>query len=155
MIHYSLICENRHAFDAWFKSADAYDEQLKMGIVSCPICSTHKVEKTLMAPAVSRSGEEARAPLPPRVPAGSEKMSFAVGHPQQAQLRAALRELRDKVTAEADYVGDQFATEARRIHFHEAEQRGIYGEATRDEVAELIEDGVDIMPLPGLPEDHN
>lgn len=152
MIHYSLLCENRHAFDAWFKSAAAYDEQVRQGIVTCPICSTRKVEKSIMAPAVSRSGGEARA-----LPEGSdsEKMSFSAGHPQQAQLRAALRQLRDKVTAEADYVGDRFATEARKIHFHEVEPRGIYGEATRDEVADMVEDGVDFMPLPQIPEDHN
>ena len=153
MIHYSLLCENRHAFDAWFKSAAAYDEQVRMGIVSCPICSTSKVEKSIMAPAVARSGEQDRAV--DAVPADTEKMSFSAGHPQQAQLRAALRQLRDKVTAEADYVGDQFAAEARRIHFHETEPRGIYGEATRDEVADMVEDGVDFMPLPQLPEDHN
>ncbi len=152
MIHYSLLCENRHAFDAWFKSAAAYDEQVRQGIVTCPICSTRKVEKSIMAPAVSRSSEDARS-LPES--AGGEKMSFSAGHPQQAQLRAALRQLRDKLTAEADYVGDRFATEARKIHLHEAEPRGIYGEATRDEVADMVEDGVDFMPLPHIPEDHN
>ncbi len=152
MIHYSLLCENRHAFDAWFKNADAYEEQVRLGIVTCPICSTRKVEKSIMAPAVSRSGAETRST--PET-AGNEKMSFSAGHPQQAQLRAALRQLRDKVMAEADYVGDQFATEARRIHLHETEPRGIYGEATKDEVADMIEDGVEFMPLPQLPEDHN
>ena len=156
MIHYSLLCENRHAFDAWFKSAAAFDEQVEMGIVTCPICSTHKVQKSIMAPAVARSGEEkSRADKPAPVAAGGEKMSFSAGHPQQAQLRAALKQLREKVTAEADYVGDQFATEARKIHFHETEPRGIYGEATKDEVTDLVEDGIDFMPLPQLPEDHN
>jgi hypothetical protein len=153
VIHYSLLCENRHAFEAWFKSAAAYDDQVRMGIVSCPICSTHKVVKSIMAPAVSRSGEEARATPEPRT--ASEKMSFSAGHPQQAQLRAALKQLRDKVTTEADYVGDQFASEARKIHFHETEPHGIYGEATRDEVAGMVEDGIEFMPLPQLPEDHN
>jgi hypothetical protein len=147
VIHYSLLCENRHAFDAWFKNAAAYDEQVHRGIVTCPICSTSKVEKSIMAPAVSRAGEEMRS--------GSEKMSFSAGHPQQAQLRAALQQLREKVTTEADYVGDQFATEARKIHFHETEPRGIYGEATSDEVANMVEDGIDFMPLPHIPEDHN
>ena len=63
--------------------------------------------------------------------------------------------LRNKVTSEADYVGDKFAEEARKIHFKEVEPRGIYGEATRDEVVGLVEDGVDFMPLPHIPEDHN
>lgn len=156
MIHYSLLCENRHAFDAWFKSAAAFDEQVEMGIVTCPICSTHKVQKSIMAPAVARSGEEKSRPdKPAPVAADGEKMSFSAGHPQQAQLRAALKQLREKVTAEADYVGDQFATEARKIHFHETEPRGIYGEATKDEVTDLVEDGIDFMPLPQVPEDHN
>ncbi len=153
MIHYSLLCENRHMFDAWFKSADAFDDQVKKGIVTCPICSTHKVEKSLMTPAVSRQG--AKVPAGAEEHSADEKMSFSAGHPQQAELRAALKALRDKVTTEADYVGDKFATEARRIHFHESEARGIYGEATRDEVAGLVEDGIDFMPLPQLPEDHN
>jgi hypothetical protein len=153
VIHYSLLCENRHAFDAWFKSAEAYEEQVRLGIVTCPICSTHRVEKSIMAPAVSRSGENDRAGEV--TPAEGEKMSFSAGHPQQAQLRAALRALRDKVTTEADYVGDQFAAEARKIHFQEIEPRGIYGEATRDEVADMVEDGIEFMPLPQLPEDHN
>ena len=74
---------------------------------------------------------------------------------QHAEIREALRALREKVTSEADYVGDKFAEEARKIHFKDVEARGIYGEATRDEVAGLIEDGVDFMPLPNLPEEHN
>ena len=141
MIQYSLVCENEHKFEAWFRNADAYDEQVKKRIVTCPVCATGQVEKALMAPALGK--------------AGSEKVSLAIGHPQQVELRAAMKALRDKVTSEADYVGDRFATEARKIHDHEVEPRGIYGEATRDEVAGLVEDGVDFMPLPNVPEDHN
>ena len=141
MIQYSLVCENDHKFDAWFASASAYDSQSKRGIVTCPICDTRQVEKALMAPAVSR--------------AGSERVSLAIGHPQHEQIRAALRAMRDKVMSEADYVGDRFAEEARKIHFKDVESRGIYGEATTDEVAALVEEGVDFMPLPNIPEDHN
>jgi len=94
-----------------------------------------------MSPAVSRGG--------------SEKVSLSIGHPQHTQLRDAMLALRTKVTSEADYVGDKFAEEARKIHFKEVDQRGIYGEATREEVAALVEDGVDFMPLPNLPEEHN
>lgn len=141
MIQYSLVCENDHKFDAWFASASAYDSQSKRGIVTCPICDTRQVEKALMAPAVSR--------------AGSERVSLAIGHPQHEQIRAALRAMRDKVMSEADYVGDRFAEEARKIHFKDVESRGIYGEATADEVAALVEEGVDFMPLPNIPEDHN
>ncbi|HEY4199092.1 MAG TPA: DUF1178 family protein [Devosiaceae bacterium] len=141
MIHYALTCENEHKFDAWFASAGAYEAQSQRGIVTCPICDSKDVHKALMAPAVSR--------------ANSEKVSLSIGHPEHSQLRAAMRALRDKVTSEADYVGDKFAEEARRIHFKDVEARGIYGEATQDEVASLIEEGVDFMPLPNLPEEHN
>lgn len=141
MIQYSLICENGHKFDAWFRNASAYDEQHRRGIVSCPLCDSHAVDKALMAPAVSRTN--------------SEKVALSAGHPQHAQMREAMKALRAKVTSEADYVGDKFAEEARKIHFKDIEARGIYGEATHDEVTSLIEDGVDFMPLPNLPEDHN
>jgi len=141
VIHYALVCENEHKFEAWFRNAEAYDEQHKRGIVTCPICTSVSVEKALMAPAVSR--------------ANSEKVSLSIGHPEHARLREALQALRNKVTSEADYVGDKFAEEARKIHFKDIEARGIYGEATPDEVASLVEDGVDFMPLPNLPEEHN
>ncbi len=129
------------SLDAWFKSAEAYDEQASRGIVTCPVCNSVKVEKALMAPAVSRMN--------------SDKVSLSSGHPQQAEIREMLRVMRKKVTSEADYVGDRFAEEARKIHFKEADPRGIYGEATRDEVAELIDDGVDFLPLPHVPDEAN
>lgn len=141
MIQYSLICENDHPFEAWFRNAAAFDEQVARRVVTCPVCTSSNVSKALMAPAISR--------------AQSEKVAVSTGHPEQAQLRAALKALRDKVTSEADYVGDKFAEEARKIHFKEAESRGIYGEATHDEVTGLVEDGIDFMPLPNLPEEHN
>ncbi len=141
MITYALLCDNQHRFDAWFRSAEAFDAQLARGIVSCPVCASIKVEKALMAPAVARSG--------------SDKVSVSSGHPQQAEIRELLRAMRRKVVSEADYVGDRFAEEARKIHFHEADPRGIYGEATRDEVARLVEDGIDFLPLPNLPDEHN
>lgn len=141
MISYALICDNDHKFEAWFRNVAAYDEQQAHGIVTCPVCASTSVEKALMTPSVSR--------------AGSEKMSFSLGHPDHKQLREAMIALRRKVTSEADYVGDKFAEEARKIHLKEVESRGIYGEATRDEVVELIEDGIDFMPLPNIPEDHN
>ena len=141
MIQYSLVCDKDHKFDAWFRNAEAYDEQRGRGIVTCPICMTQNVDKALMTPSVARGS--------------SDKIALSIGHPEHAQLREAMQALRNKVTSEADYVGDKFADEARKIHFKEVDPRGIYGEATRDEVAALAEDGVDFMPLPSLPEEHN
>ncbi|WP_375452619.1 DUF1178 family protein [uncultured Devosia sp.] len=141
MIQYTLECANAHRFDAWFKNAAAFDAQQARGVVSCATCGSAQVSKALMAPAVARSG--------------SEKMSLSAGHPDAAKLREMLRAYRQKVTSEADYVGDKFAEEARKIHFEEVEARGIYGEATRDEVIALAEEGVEFAPLPDLPEEHN
>jgi hypothetical protein len=141
VITYALICANDHKFDAWFRNAQAYEDQHARGIVTCPICASSSVEKALMAPAVSR--------------ANSDKVALSSGHPEHAKLVEAMRALRTKMISEADDVGDKFAEEARKIHFKEVEARGIYGEATQEEVASLLEDGVDFMPLPSLPEERN
>ena len=141
MINYALICNNEHKFEAWFKNAQAYEEQAVRGVLICPVCDSHDVHKQIMAPSVAR--------------ATTEKVSLSIGHPEHKQLRDALRALRRKVESEADYVGDKFAEEARKIHFKEVDPRGIYGEATREETAALLEDGVDVMPLPNIPEDAN
>jgi len=140
VIQYSLHCAKGHRYDAWFKSAAAFDEQQARGLVSCAVCGDGAIEKAPMAPAVARTD--------------GEKVSFSSGHPDAAKLRELIRAYRQKVTSEADYVGDRFAEEARKIHFEEAEARGIYGEATRDEVAGLLDDGVDFMPLPDVADDN-
>ncbi|MDB5613522.1 MAG: hypothetical protein JWQ22_1175 [Devosia sp.] len=141
MIQYSLHCSQGHTYDAWFKNAAAFDEQQTRGIVTCAICGDVAVSKAPMAPSVTRSG--------------ADKISLTSAHPDAAKFRAMLREYRQKVTGEAENVGDRFAEEARRIHFEEVEARGIYGNATRDEVVALAEEGVEFMPLPDLPEEHN
>lgn len=141
MIQYSLHCSKGHQYDAWFKNAAAFDEQQARGIVSCAVCGDAAIEKAPMAPAVARTD--------------NEKVSLSSTQPDAAQLRALLRAYRQKVVSESDYVGDRFAEEARKIHFEEVEARGIYGEATRDDVIALVEEGVDFMPLPDLPEEHN
>jgi hypothetical protein len=141
VITYSLSCENGHRFDAWFRNAAAFDEQQGRGIVTCPVCTSAAVEKAPMAPALARSG--------------SDRVALSAGHPQHAELMKMMRAMRTKIVSEADYVGDRFAEEARKIHFREADARGIYGEATREEVTGLLDDGIDFMPLPNLPEEHN
>jgi hypothetical protein len=140
VIQYSLQCSNGHRYEAWFKSAAAYDEQQARGIVTCGQCGDAHVEKAPMAPNVARTDHE--------------RVSVSANHPDAATMRAMLRAYRQKVMSEAEHVGPRFAEEARKIHFEEAEARGIYGEATRDEVAALIEDGVDFLPLPDVGEDN-
>ncbi|UYN98420.1 MAG: DUF1178 family protein [Devosia sp.] len=140
MIQYSLQCSKGHRFDAWFKSAAAYDDQKARGIVSCAQCGDGQVEKAPMAPNVARKD--------------GERLPVSAGHADAARMRELLRQYRSKVMEEADYVGDRFAEEARKIHFEEVEARGIYGEASRDDVAGLIEDGVDFLPLPDIGDDN-
>ena len=141
MIRFSLHCEHAHEFEGWFRSNDDFDTQKKRGFVECPACGSNKVEKALMAPAVSTSRKQ-------------EKMALAMGE-QQRRAMAELKALSQKMRENADYVGDKFAEEARKIHFGEMEARGIYGEATAEEAKGLIDDGVDFMPIPVFPEEQN
>lgn len=141
MIRFTLRCEADHEFDGWFRDGGDFDTQKKRGFVACPVCNSAKVEKALMAPAVSTSR-------------GKEKVALAAGE-EQRRLMGQLREMAKKVRENADYVGDRFAEEARKIHFGETDPRGIYGEASVDDVKGLLEDGVDFMPLPEFPEDRN
>lgn len=141
MIRFSLLCEREHQFEAWFRSNDDFDAQKKRGLVDCPSCGSHKVQKALMAPAVSTSRKQ-------------EKVALAVGD-QQRKMIAQLKALSEKVRENSEYVGEKFAEEARKIHFGETDARGIYGEATLDEAKGLAEDGVEFMPLPVFPDDRN
>jgi hypothetical protein len=142
MIRYALKCDRDHEFEAWFRSGADYDRAAKRGENTCPVCGSAEVDKALMAPAVAGTKR-------------SGKVSLAAPDPRSAVMRAALKEFRQKVTENADYVGDKFAEEARKIHYDETEQRGIYGEATPEEARELAEEGIAFQPLPPLPEDRN
>ena len=141
MIRFSLHCEHGHDFEGWFRNNDDFDTQKKRGFVGCPVCGSAKVEKALMAPAVSTSRKQ-------------EKVALAMGE-QQRRAMAEFKALSEKLKENADYVGDKFAEEARKIHFGETEARGIYGEATAEEAKGLVEDGVDFMPIPIFPDDQN
>lgn len=141
MIRFSLVCDKDHEFEAWFRSNDDFDTQAKRGFVECPACGSKKVGKALMAPAVSTGRKK-------------EQVALAMGEAQKQAL-AQLKAMAEKVRENADYVGDKFAEEARKIHFGETEARGIYGEATLDEARSLAEDGVEFMPIPVFPDDRN
>jgi hypothetical protein len=152
VIRYALICEAGHGFESWFRSSDDYDRQRKRGLVACPACGSTSVNKQIMKPSVARTDKApARAPAAaPEAPAPVSVMS-----PQEQELRQKLKELREQVVKNADYVGDQFPELARQMHYDEIEHRSIYGEAKPDEVKSLIEEGVEVHPLPVLPEDRN
>ena len=130
MIVYNLRCDKNHEFEAWFASSSAYDEQAATGKVVCPMCASHKVEKAPMAPALS----------------GAKKSSLNAD--EVKKMRQFMTGMRKYVKDNAEYVGKSFPDEARKIHYGETEERQIYGEASLDEAKELIEEGVDVMPLP-------
>ena len=148
MIRYSLICDKDHEFDGWFGSSADFDKQAKRWLVECPICGSIKVQKALMTPGVpARSNRKDDAqPV---------KALHAPADPKLQAMMQMVRELRQQVEANADYVGDRFAEEARRIHYGEEDPRGIYGEATLKEAVELQEEGIGVLPLPKLPGDAN
>jgi hypothetical protein len=161
VIRYALRCEKGHGFEAWFRGFDDFERQREGGLIACPACGNARVEKALMAPSVATSrAREARAEAvgaPASEPAAADAPAVAVAatSSHQAELIARLRELKAQLTASADNVGRAFPEEARKIHYGDAEARGIYGEASGEEVRELVDEGIAVMPLPVLPEERN
>jgi len=151
MIHYSLRCESGHEFESWFQDSGSFDKQVKRKLVACPVCDSVKVEKAIMAPRIARKRGEKRAPALPNENAAPTPLLMS----PENELRTKLRELRDFIKSNAEDVGPSFPTEARKMHYGEIKHRPIYGEATPDDAKSLVEDGVDVMPLPVLPEDRN
>ena len=139
MIKYALHCGVGHDFEGWFGSSAEFDDQAQRGLVECPVCGDAQVAKQIMAPAVT----------------GAKKTEAAPSAKLREMMMQAAEAVRSHVEENFDYMGDAFAGEARAIHEGRSEARGIYGEATRDEVAGLLDDGIDFMPLPDLPEEHN
>ncbi|MEO1066772.1 MAG: DUF1178 family protein [Pseudomonadota bacterium] len=168
-----MKCANGHVFDAWFEASGAFEQQRAAGYLSCPYCGDETIEKALMAPAVTgtkaqRSADESpliEPTLPASVPAAMppvettpvQTMPEPLVHGDET-MRAVvekMREMRQWVESNADNVGDQFAEKAMKIHYGEEEHRSIFGKATPDEARELIEEGIDFLPLPTLPEEQN
>src|SRR5262245_45944073 len=169
MIRYALVCAKGHSFESWFPSSAAYDKQAKRGLVTCPACGDSKVEKAIMAPTLS--GTKKRAARPAPAPAAeartadaptaemptpdAAKAPVAMMSPQEREFRSKLRELRDHLTKNADYVGQKFPEEARKMHYGEIDHRSIYGEASPQEAKDLHEEGIEFHPLPVLPDERN
>lgn len=151
MIRYTLKCDRDHVFESWFQSADAYEKLHKAGMTSCAVCGSAKVEKSLMAPPVrsARGKTEApeAAPETPRSARGSDPESFSLSEPD-SPLAKAISRLRAEVEASSDYVGSDFATQARAMHAGDMPERAIHGEARLEDAKALAEDGVPVLPLP-------
>lgn len=140
MIKYSLICQTGHEFEAWFASIASFDEQKQNGWVVCPSCGTHDVDKAVMAPSIKKpvpqdGGSPTIANTPELLP---------------EPLRQFINGWREHISKNYDYVGDNFAKEARAIHEGDSDPRSIYGETTIKEARDLVEDGIEIAPLPPM-----
>lgn len=164
MIVFDLKCEDNHVFEAWFRSSDAYELQVVEGQVECPFCGSTSVTKSLMSPNIATKSNSdspvtpdfiphpmgdhmvaASANVPETMEASAEDVKRALEH-----MHDTMKKYRNHVKKECEYVGEDFAKEARAIHDGDAEVRGIYGEATLEETEDLLNDGVDILPVPGL-----
>ncbi|MGY3439210.1 MULTISPECIES: DUF1178 family protein [unclassified Marinovum] len=150
MIHYALKCTDNHKFESWFQSAAAFDKLKGAGMVACAICGSSAVDRDVMAPRVSQGSE---APGPQAKPQDRPQNG-----PHKGQLSGpaspaeqALAEIKKHIEKNSDYVGRDFAREARAIHLGEAPERAIYGEARPEEARKLAEEGVPIAPLPFRP----
>ena len=160
MIRYALVCEHGHAFESWFADSAAYDRQAKRKLVACPHCGSAKVDKAIMAPRLATSKKrkvlvEAPTATEAPVPAAAPAAPLAMISPQEQEIRAKLKELRDHLVKNADNVGPKFPEEARKMHYGEIEHRSIYGVASPEEATELAEEGIDFHPLPVLPDERN
>lgn len=165
MIRFSLHCDKAHEFEIWFGSNADFDNQRQRGLVECPLCGSNRIEKSLMAPAIAKTGAVKGDPSPPPANAAEADAGSMPGHqrtetalaldPQRAEMIRAIREMVRQVRAGSEDVGNRFPDEARKIHHGEAEKRGIIGQASIQEARDLIEEGIGITPLPNLPEDLN
>jgi len=145
MILYNLRCRKGHEFEAWFRDSATYDTQAGSGKVMCPTCGNRRIEKAPMAPRLSRGGDKAAAAA--NLPSGAvpEAAGPATNAPEVVK---ALGQLRKQVEANCDYVGREFAEQARKIHYGETDPRGIYGETSDDEARALKEEGIEFCRVP-------
>jgi hypothetical protein len=157
MINFTLRCGKGHEFEAWFGSSAEYDRQLAAGLISCALCDDTSITKGLMAPNLGVKGNKKRdiAPSPNRK---NEVAAAALNQQDMAEktaeLMAQMRALKKQVESSFDNVGDAFAETARRIHHGDEEDRGIYGNASKEDVEDLLDEGITVFPLPNLPKDH-
>ena len=156
MILYQLRCRDGHEFDSWFRNSETYERQEKRGLLACPVCGSAKVEKAIMAPRIGKTsgpGRSAPAEAPAAAPVATPAPS--VPQPPQGEMPAAmyamLSELRRQVEKNCDYVGPDFAEEARKIHNGETDRRNIYGETSESEADALRDEGIEFGRIPWLP----
>jgi len=151
MIKYQLHCDDGHDFEGWFPSSDAFEKQKKRGFVACAICGTNKVDRAIMAPAVART-DKSPAVVPTEF---MNDVSSSLISDEERELRRRLAELRAEMIKDAKDVGEDFAEEARKIHFGESDVKQIYGRTTLADARELLDEGIGVLPLPPSFDDAN
>src|ERR1700737_199976 len=147
MIKFPLVCARGHEFQSWFRSSEAFDTQVKSGLVLCPLCQATEVTKAIMAPAIASWGEAERTQ--PQ----AQKVALLDRH--DLKSRAMIDAFRRRIFAEADDVGSRFAEEARKIHSGLVPERAIHGQASIGDARALIEEGVPVLPVPPSPDEYN
>jgi len=173
VIKYTLQCDDAHTFEGWFRNSGDFDSQCSRNLVACPVCGSSEVRKGLMAPAVStarsrdallnaaraemQAHESASKPDAPAETRAAPMQSSALlpKDLQQKEIVEALRLVRARIIENSENVGSNFASEARKIHHGEAEERSIYGETSPKDAEALMEEGIAVFPLPELPDDKN
>ncbi len=157
MILYDLKCPKDHVFETWFRDSASYDEQVEAGAIACPTCGSRKIEKALMAPRLSKAGRARDAARhsggegAKGGPGGKMATRAVKETAESAELMGQLRELRRKVEENCDYVGGEFAEEARKLHYGEQDPRNIYGETSDEQAEELHDEGVTFSRIPWAP----
>ena len=152
MIKFALRCARGHEFESWFQSGEAFEMQSRAGGVLCPLCQATEVTKAIMAPAITSRTVVERTKLPAPAEAPS---NVALLDPRDLEARAMLIALRKRIFAETENVGMRFVEEARKIYDGAVEERPIHGQANFDEARALIEEGIDILPIPPVPDEYN
>ena len=169
MIKYQLICDQNHEFEGWFQASAAFDAQAESGLLRCPLCDSDQVKRALMTPNLA-SPKWRKATEPPLADPAPKSANPPLTNPAPARqlapptkseqlqafgaVLAELRQLQQKITKDCRDVGDNFAEEARKIHYGEAEADGIYGRTTHEEREALEDEGIDVLDMPWLPPDH-
>lgn len=150
MIHYQLRCGHAHGFDGWFKDSATFEKQAKLGLIECPECGGTDIERALMAPAVS-TREALPVPARPKMEVLPPETPKATSGRVPAQVLAMLQRVRAEVEKHCDYVGGEFADEARKMHRGESEHRAIYGETTPEQAESLADEGIEVTAIPWVP----
>ena len=152
MIKFALLCARGHEFQSWFQSSEAFDTQIKSGLVLCPFCQATEVTKAIMAPAIASRGEAKRAKISAQAHSQT-KVALLDRHDRKS--RAMINAFRKRLLEQADDVGTRFAEEARKIHEGLVPERPIYGQASIGDARALIEEGVPVLPVPPSPDEYD